>query len=106
MYDNKGMNPNFNIVWEDVPGRWTDRDNSANSTVIEVYTSDETAENSRMYEITFFIITGTIELKEDFSVLKRLISQLEEQTNQNYFILSYENELVQNGTEDEDDKQL
>ena len=78
-YDNLGKNRKFNVVWKDVPNRWTDRNNSANSVVIEVHTADETAENSFMYKIKFFITRGTIQAqgncvdiiaKEDFTVLK------------------------------------
>ena len=61
-----------------------------------------------MYKITFFITKGTIQAHDQgrLAVLKRLISQLEEQTNQNSFILSNENELVQNDTEDEEETAL
>ena len=44
--------------------------------------------------------------KEYFPVLKRLVSQKEEQTNQISFILSSENKLVQNDMEDEEETAL
>ena len=44
--------------------------------------------------------------KEYFPVLKRLISQIEEHTNQISFILSSENKLLQNDMEDEEETAL
>ena len=58
-----------------------------------------------MYKIQFFITTGTIQTQcncveifanEDFPVLKRFMSKLEQYMNQDSFILSNENDLVQN----------
>ena len=98
--------PNFRPSFRPQPFHetYTSKMTENNFIVIEVHSTDDAAEISLMYKIKFFITTGTIQAQgncveifadEDFPVLKRLISQLEQHMNQDSFILSNENDLVQ-----------
>ena len=74
---------------------YTSKISENNFIVIEVHSSDDADESSLMYKIKYFITTGNIQVQgnsveifanEDFPVLKRLISQLEQQMNQDSFM--------------------
>ena len=91
-YDNFGNEEDFIVDWQDEPHRWTDPESPANMIVISLHSANNsnTEENSRKYQLRFFITTGTIQVQgnnvslfvsEHFPKLKALVNLISKDSN-------------------------
>lgn len=80
-YENLGKLEGVEIKWSDIPEKWSDRNDTANSIFIEVETPDGTL----IYNVTLFVSTGTIRVQGSryrlftdkyFPILQTLLKQV------------------------------
>ena len=69
-YDNLGEDAKYIVGWQDEPERWTNTNSAKNAIVISIHSDSGKDENSRQYQLRFFITTGTIH-----TVYKRTVPQ-------------------------------
>ena len=88
-YDNVGNESKYDVQWSETPNKW-EKDNMANAICIDV---TEKVEEDRLFKVTFFITTGTIQVqgnrkdlfvKKIFPKLKTLANNQAEPHVQNY----------------------
>ncbi|CAG2247443.1 unnamed protein product [Mytilus edulis] len=82
-FDNMGNQKDNVIKWSDVPERWSDRHDVANSILIEIR---DPSEHILKYNVTFFVTTGTIRVQgsnylsfveKDFPILIEIMKLLD-----------------------------
>lgn len=109
-FQHLGQDPNLQVKWFDTPEKWTIANNS-NAIVIELL--DKNNNMKLMYNVTFFVTTGTIRVQgnkyqtfvdKHFATLKEILSKVLEvfEPPERAHITSTEDNSVSEG-QDEDD---